>query len=442
MAEPVVIVGAGPVGLTAALELARFDVPSIVLETKPHLAPEGSRAIVLARHTLETFERLGCAAEILNRGVVLDRARTYFRERELFCVEFPPSAAGEPPRFMNLQQTYTERALFERVQATPCVDVRFGTTVSSLDELEPGSFVIACDGARSKVRELLGIPFLGKSFDDRFLIADIRATLAFPNERRFFFDPPSNPGRQVLIHPQPDAEWRIDWQVPGKTDPERELTSGRLERRIRALIGDAPYELAWLTAYRFHQRLADRFRAGHIFLAGDAAHLMSVFGARGMNSGVEDAVNLAWKVAFVWHGWAPETLLDTYEQERRPAARENLRITGATMRFMAPPTRAHKLLRDAVLRGSVHSRAIRRLVNSGRLAEPAVYRAQGSTRAGRMVPTNLPTDPVQAPYSGFRVARDRRGGLLIRPDGYVTAELPDLEAATVKAALRSALRLP
>jgi 2-polyprenyl-6-methoxyphenol hydroxylase-like FAD-dependent oxidoreductase len=425
------------VGLTAALELARLEVPSIVLEAKPQLSEEGSRAIVLARHTLATFDRLGCGEQIVERGVVLDRARTYFRGRELFCVDFPQQIPGELPRFLNLQQTHTERALLSRAEASDLIDLRFGTPVSDLAELTPDSFVIACDGSHSTVRKLLGVAFSGRSFRDRFLIADIRAELPFPNERRFFFDPPSNPGRQVLIHPQPDGEWRIDWQVAADTDPEAELRSGRLDARIRALIGGAPYELRWLTAYRFHQRLADRFRVGRVFLAGDAAHLMAPFGARGMNSGVEDAVNLAWKLAFVWHGWARDGLLETYERERRAAAQENLAVTGATMRFLAPPTRAHRLLRNAILRGSLRSRAVRRLVDSGRLAEPAVY-----SPVCRMAPAGAVREPVSGPPPHFTLARERGKTLLVRPDGYVAAELPDGSPAGVEAARRSALYLP
>lgn len=437
----VAVVGAGPVGLTTALELAVRGVPTVVLERKPELEPIGSRAIVLARHALATFRRLGCG-EIAERGVVLDRARTYVRQTELFTIEFPRPAAGELPAFVNLQQTHTERALLARSG-----DVRFGAGVIGLRQDADGvtlttedgeieaSYVVACDGAHSTVRKLLGIGFPGKSFDDRFLIADVRAELpAFPrNERRFFFDPPSNPGRQVLVHPQPDGEWRIDWQVPPEADADAERESGALDRRVRALVGDASYEVVWLTAYRFHQRLAERFRAGRVFLAGDAAHLMAPFGARGMNSGVEDATNLAWKLALVGEGIAPDSLLDSYERERRAAARENLSVTGATMRFMAPPTTLHRLSRSAIVRGSLHVPRLRRFVNSGKLAIPAVYPGEGPV--GKPLPAAAET--VEDADHGFGVAAHEGERLLVRPDGYVAARL---DRISLQAALGSALR--
>jgi 2-polyprenyl-6-methoxyphenol hydroxylase-like FAD-dependent oxidoreductase len=374
--DRVAVVGAGPIGLTAALELAAREVPTIVLEAKPALEPIGSRAIVLAHDALATFSRLGCE-EIPRRGVRLSRARTYLGETELFTIEFPPAPEDELPLFVNLQQTYTERVLLRAAEQTGLIDIRFDAAVTGLRqdarsvtlELHNGdtvtaAYAIGADGGRSTVRRLLGVGFPGKSFNDRFLIADVRAELPgfARDERRFFFDPPSNPGRQILIHPQPDGEWRIDWQVAPETDVEAERASGALDARIRALVGDAPYELAWLSAYRFHQRLASRFRVGRVFLVGDAAHLMAPFGARGMNSGVEDATSLASALA--------SDSPDAYERERRPAAIENLRITGGTMRFMAPPTALHRLWRNAILRGSLRVPRLRRFVNSGKLPAP------------------------------------------------------------------------
>jgi 2-polyprenyl-6-methoxyphenol hydroxylase-like FAD-dependent oxidoreductase len=426
---PVLIVGAGPVGLTLALELARFDVPAVVLDAKPEPTRTGSRAIVLARHALATFVRLGCGRPILDKGVALSRARTYFRDTELFCVELPRQHVGGLPRFVNLQQTYTEDALRGAVATTPGTGLRWGTRVTGLRQDDDGvtldlddgsdvhgSYVVGCDGGRSTVRDLLGISFPGHSHRDRFLIADVRAEMPFPrDERRFFFDPPQNPGRTMLVHPQPDDVWRIDWQVPGDTEAEAERASGRLDERVRRIAGHGDYELVWLTAYRFDQRVAERWRVGRAFLAGDAAHLFSPFGARGMNSGVEDAVNLGWRLALVRAGEADDRLLDEYERERRPAALENLRVTAATMRFMAPPTPIHRLVRDAILRGSVRSAALRRRVNSGRLAEPAVYWDDEGV-VGRPLPADVPARPLA---HGFAIARLHGGEVLVRPDGYV-----------------------
>jgi 2-polyprenyl-6-methoxyphenol hydroxylase-like FAD-dependent oxidoreductase len=442
------IVGAGPIGMALALELASYDVPSVLLDSKPHLEPEGSRSIVIAKHTIETFLRLGCGDRFLAKGVALTRARTYFRDVELFSVEFPEAAEGELPRFLNLQQTYTERFLYELVEPSPLIEARWSSEVTGLEQDDQGvtltvrdgatlrgAFAVGCDGASSEVRKLVGVEFAGRTFNDRFLIVDVRAEVPFPNERRFFFDPPQNPGRQVLIHPQPDSEWRIDWQVPSETDPEAERESGRLDQRIRAIIGDTPYELVWLTAYRFHERIAGHFRVGRVFLAGDAAHLFSVFGARGMNSGIEDARNLGWKLAMVLAGEAPEALLDSYEEERRAAALENLRVTSATMRFMAPPTQLHRALRNAILRASVRSRGARRFVDSGKLAEPAVY-GDGEGPVGRLVPASTVLRRVA---KRFGVAELEGAEYLVRPDGYVASRLSD--ADSVEEAVASALRM-
>jgi hypothetical protein len=224
--------------------------------------------------------------------------------------------------------------------------------------------------------------FTGYTFDDRFLIADVRADLPMTNERHFHFDPPWNPGRQVLIHPQPDGVWRIDWQVPPDTDADAVRASGELDRRIRQVVGEStPYELVWMTGYRFSQRVAGAFRHGRAFLAGDAAHVMSPFGARGLNSGISDAENLAWKLAAASNG-APDSVLDTYEAERRPAALANLAATEATMRFMSPHGPFRRAWRNLVLRMAPRSAWFRRRVNSGRLAEPASYEGAPSVTPG------------------------------------------------------------
>jgi pentachlorophenol monooxygenase/3-(3-hydroxy-phenyl)propionate hydroxylase len=233
---------------------------------------------------------------------------------------------------------------------------------------------VACAGARgNEIRQMLGVTFDGRSFDDLFLICDIRTDLpGWSNERRFYFDPPWNPGRQVLIHPCPGSTYRIDWQVPAdQLDAASDLES--LDARIRAIFGDRPYEVVWSSVYRFQSRLADRMRVGRVLLAGDMAHLVAPFGARGLNSGVQDAENAAWKLAFVWHGWADTRLLGSYHDERHAAAIENLDVTSATMRFLVPGTEADRQHRLSTLEGAATDPIARAAVDSGRLAEPFWY---------------------------------------------------------------------
>ncbi len=381
------MIGAGAVGLTLAGRLAQHGVGVEVFEAAPERERIGSRAICMQRETLEIWARLGVGDRVAQRGVQWRIGRTYHRGRELFSVELPTHDEHFPP-FVNISQSEVEELLEARLRE---LDVRIhrghrlvnlaqdADGVSTTFETDAGEvthrsgYLVGTDGAHSTVRHAAGIGFPGYTLDDRFLIADIRAELPMTHERHFHFDPPWNPGRQVLIHPQPDGVWRIDWQVASDTDVDAERTNGGLDRRIRAVVGDAtPYELVWMTGYRFSQRVADTFRDGRIFLAGDAAHVMSPFGARGLNSGVADGENLAWKLAaFVRDG--PDGLLDTYEAERRPAAIENLRATDATMRFMAPHGPWRGAWRHLVLRMAPRSPWFRARVNSGRLAEPASY---------------------------------------------------------------------
>ena len=466
-ATPVAIVGAGPVGMTAALCLARHGLPSIILEAEERLLAEGSRSICVQKDVLDIFDRVGCGQVMADHGVSWTVGRTYYQDVELFQIRFPEVAGDAFPPFINLPQAAQEEYLLERVRQEPLIEVRWShrvewvsqdshgvrliaaTPVGSVELRAP--YAIGCDGAHSTVRKLLAVDFPGHSFKDRFLIADIRARLPFPNERRFFFDPPFNPGRQVLVHPQPDSVWRIDWQIPADVDVERERATGRLDRRIRSVVGNVDYEIVWLSTYRFHQRVADTFRVGRVFLAGDAAHLMSPFGARGLNSGVADAENLAWKLWLVLAGRAPVELLDTYDLERRAAARENVAITNATMRFMVPPTGAHRLLRSAVLRGSLHVPALRRWVNSGKLSTPFVYASSpivvqerwlapgGALRPGAIAPDapcRLVGDGEMAAPGAVRRLRQIFG------DAFVALYLPASPADGVAFAERALKRLP
>lgn len=410
---PVLIIGAGPTGMTAALELAYHGVPSIILD-EGHELSEGSRAIAIHRTALMVWEKLGCVEPMLEKGIAWQVRRTFFREQELYAQLMPAPAPGALPTFINLQQYYTELYLLQRIQGEPLIDLRWDHQVVNVVQDEEsviltvvtptgprsvrGRHALACDGARSSVRKLLQLDFPGHTHKDRFLIADIRARLPFAHEPRFFFDHPTNPGYTVLIHPQPDGVWRMDWQLGAEVDIAVERSPEKMDRRIRALIGETPYELVWLSDYRFHQRLLSNLRHGRIFFAGDAAHLVSPFGARGMNSAIQDVENLGWKLAWVLAGQAPEALLDTYHAERWPAQYHNQVVTDTTMRFMAPRTPWQKLKRNVILRLSARWKTARKWVNSGKMSEPFTY-----TRSPILIPDEAPAQAWQgAPRLGAK----------------------------------------
>ncbi|MCO1659633.1 FAD-dependent monooxygenase [Pseudonocardia humida] len=422
--DPVAIIGNGPVGQTTALLLARWGVPTVLLDRRPERDPVGSKAICQQRDVLDIWSAVGAGERIAAEGVTWTTARTFHRDHELFTYTFAESGRAAFPPFVNISQSRTEEILDERVAAEPLVDVRWGHPVAKIDQdvdrvtltCADGSTVVApfavlCAGARAEeLRAMLGVGFDGHSFDDRFLICDIRTDLpGWATERRFYFDPVWNPGRQVLVHPCPGSTFRIDWQVPSDYDLDAEVADGSLDRRIRQVIGERPYEIVWKSVYRFQSRCADRLRAGRVLLAGDAAHLYSPFGARGLNSGVVDAENAAWKIAFVARGWAGEGLLESYHAERHAAARENLEITTATMDFLVPQSPAAAAHRQAVLDRAAEDPVARSMVDSGRLAEPFWY-----------VDSPLTTPSPSRPFAG----RPPRGDVPAPGPGVLVPDAP------------------
>jgi pentachlorophenol monooxygenase/3-(3-hydroxy-phenyl)propionate hydroxylase len=446
-AAPVLVLGAGPVGQTAALLLARRGVPVRIVDGRPARDAVGSKAICQQRDVLDVWDWLG-GGTLVREGLTWDTARTFYRDRELFSVRLPDPGASPLPPFVNISQSRTEQVLDELLDRAG-VHVLWNHRVSGLTQDDEGVTVtcatpdgpvelrgthaLSCLGAHGGVvREAIGASFEGTSFDDRFLICDIRAHLpGWERERRFYFDPEWNPGRQVLIHPCPDSVYRIDWQVPPDFDLDTERSSGRLDARIRQIVGDTPYEVVWHSVYRFHTRVADRMRAGRVLLAGDNAHLVAPFGARGLNSGVHDAENAAWKIAYVRAGWAPEHLLDTYETERHAAALENADVTGATMRFLVPHDEAERERRADVLDRALTDPGVHAQVDSGRLAEPFWYTESALTTpcADRPFGGRPPRGRVPAPCPGVML-----------PDALVT--LPgDREPTRIRALLREGLTL-
>jgi 3-(3-hydroxy-phenyl)propionate hydroxylase len=376
------------VGLAVALDLALRGVKVVVLDDDDTVSI-GSRAICHAKRTLEILSRLGLGDALLARGVTWNTGRVFSRERQVFAFDLLQEEGHEFPAFINLQQYHLEEMLVDACGRAG-VDIRWKHRLADLArhdthttlavETPVGGYaleadwLLAADGARSEVRRRLDLPFIGQTFRDRFLIADVVMKAPFPAERWFWFDPPFHPGGSVLLHRQADDVWRIDFQLGWDADPEAERAPEKVRARVAAMLGpEVAFELEWVSVYTFRCRRLERFRHGRILFLGDAAHQVSPFGARGGNGGIQDADNLAWKLAAHLRGEAPEALLDSYDAERIPAADENILNSTRSTDFITPKNEAAHAYRAAILEQAEHHAFARPLVNSGRLSRPASY---------------------------------------------------------------------
>jgi 3-(3-hydroxy-phenyl)propionate hydroxylase len=411
---PVIVVGAGPVGLATAIDIAQQGVPVVLVDDDCSLS-SGSRAICFSKRSLDIFDRLGCAQRMVDKGISWNVGKVFLKDELVYTFNLLPESGHHRPAFINLQQYYVEGYLLERARELPNLEIRWKSKVVGVQQegvagaegagvmltVETpdgryalrGRYVVAADGSRSPMRGLLGLDSHGRTFKDRFLIADVKMEADFPTERWFWFDPPFHPNQSVLLHRQPDNVWRIDFQLGWDADPVLEKTPERVIPRVQALLGpDAKFELEWVSVYTFSCLRMDRFRHGNVLFAGDSAHGVSPFGARGANSGVQDAENLAWKLAMVLAGRASDALLDTYASEREYAADENIRNSTRSTDFITPKSAVSRVFRDAVLKLARDHAFARQLVNSGRLSVPAVLSdsplntADSDSFAGQMAP--------------------------------------------------------
>ncbi|MDV4143343.1 FAD-dependent oxidoreductase [Shimia sp. FJ5] len=389
----VVIVGAGPIGLAAAIDLAQQGIEAIILDDNDKVS-FGSRAICFAKRPLEILDRLGAGKQMVEKGVKWDVGKVFFDDRKVYEFNLLPEDGHEFPAFINLQQYYFEDHLVRRAHELQAdgapIEIRGNNKVLKVEDkgdhtllhidtpdgpydLE-ADWLLACDGAGSPIRGMLGLDFVGRIFEDNFLIADVIMDADFPTERWFWFDPPFNRGQSALLHKQPDGVWRIDLQLGWDIDKEEEKKPENVIPRLKEMLGeDVQFDLEWVSIYTFQCRRMEKFRQGRVIFAGDAAHQVSPFGARGANSGVQDTDNLVWKLKLVIDGKAPESLLDTYDIERIHGADENILNSSRSTDFITPKSEMSRVLRDAVLDLSEHYEFARPLVNSGRLSVPCTY---------------------------------------------------------------------
>lgn len=405
---PIVIVGAGPAGLTLACDLAQRGVRSVLIDDDQTVGVRGasSRGICYAQKTLELMDRLGICDRIVDKGVAWSFGRTFSGDEEVYSFNLQNQSVSRQPPFVNLQQFYIEWFLVDRIQALGLTDLRWLSRVSDVQQqtdhvvlqvqTPQGSYRLEADhlidatGANSPIRQQLGLETHASRSTDRWCITDVRFKKPLPVERWTWVDAPFNNGRAVWQHLMADDVWRMDYQMSEEMDPEVISRPDVAGERIRAQLGDdVEFEFVWIGPYQYRDHLLDNFRHGRIFFIGDSAHVVSPFGARGGNTGIQDAFNLGWKLALVTTGQAPESLLESYSAERQPAAADNLRVTSRSARFLAPRSHAEQVLRRAVLKLAHRHAFARPLVNTGRMSVANDYPASPWLPQGSRTVQNL-----------------------------------------------------
>ncbi|MGI9294490.1 MAG: FAD-dependent monooxygenase, partial [Pseudomonadales bacterium] len=380
--HPVVIVGAGPAGLAAALDFAMQGVATVVLDDN-NTVSVGSRAICFAKRTLEIADRYGCGESMVNKGITWNLGKVFFKDRPIYEFNLLPEQHHKLPAFINLQQYYFEEYMVDRIADFEPIDLRWRhkvTDVRSDDDgaqisvtTEDGDYQLRCDyllvadGANSPIRTQLGLESKGQVFADRFLIADVVMKADFPTERWLWFDPPFHLNQSTLLHRQADDVWRIDFQLGWDADPDEEKKPENVIPRVQAMLGaGVEFELEWASVYTFQCRKMDSFIQQRVVFIGDAAHQVSPFGARGANGALQSVENLAWKIAHILREQAPPTLLGTYDDERLMGANENILNSTRATDFITPKNHISRVFRDATLELAEHYPFARALVNSGR----------------------------------------------------------------------------
>ncbi len=508
--HPVVVMGGGPIGMAAALDLGLQGIPVVVLDDHEGIGM-GSRAICFSKRCLEVADRYGCGEPMLEKGVVWSLGKVFHEDRKVYEFNLLPEEGHQYPAFINLQQPYFEKFIVERVREAQAagapIELRGRNRVDGVEVNDDhvvlnittpegpytieADWLIGCDGASSPLRSMLNLEFEGRVFKDSFLIADIRMLNEnLTNERWFWFEPTHGSGASTLLHKQPDDTWRIDFQIGWDVDRVEEMKEENIRRRLDAMLGDIEYEMVWSSIYTFQCKRMEHFRHGRVIFAGDAAHQVSPFGARGANSGMQDIDNLGWKLGMVIRGEAPDRLIDTYDEERTYGADENILNSTRSTDFITPKSEISHIFRNAVLDLAEHYAFARPLVNSGRLSVPCTYdglslNGQDALTGGPArsrpgspcpdaplgdafllqklgndfviltidaeAPDTITEDGVSARRIAIKAEEDPSGALadrylgsassavyLIRPDQHVAARWDTFDETAVRAALRTA----
>lgn len=388
---PVLIAGGGPVGLTLSALLSAHGIHNLVIEADDSYCT-GSRAICMSRRSQEILGWVGADQALVTKGLSWVGGRSHWRHTEVLHFQMPSEPTQRFAPMVNIQQFYVEEFAHRAAQTAGLSRVQWSSRVSAVTPHETGvdvevitpqgpqtvrtDWLVACDGGRSTVREQLGLQLEGTQYDGKYVIVDVVQKTKRAVERLAWFDPPSNPGSTILMHRQPDDVWRIDYQIRDDEDPLEAVKPENVLPRVQshlAMIGETePWEPLWISIYNAKCLTLPSYRYGRVMFAGDAAHLVPIFGVRGLNSGLDDAGNLAWKLARVVRGQSPHALLDSYSTERVHATRENIAYGAKSTEFMAPPNFAYRLMREATLRLAEGDALVRSLINP-RQSTPITY---------------------------------------------------------------------
>ena len=410
--HPIVIVGGGITGLTLACALARLGVAAVLLDEDNTVGVKGasSRGICYTQKSLEIFHRLGIYERIAAKGIQWSVGRTFAGTDEVYAFDLRQQSAynlSSQPPFINIQQFYIEGFLVERIHelnrqprtAGGPVDIRWKSRVTGFQqtadvatltvETPAGSYTLQADhvvdatGSHSPFRRWCNASVTAKKGDDRWCIADVRFKKHPPTERHTWIEAPFNDNRAVWQHLMADDVWRIDYQMAPNADPDYVSREDVVRERLTRQFGaDAGVEIVWVGPYAYRSECIDRMRHGRVFFMGDSAKVVSPFGARGGNTGIADADNLAWKLASVIQGRAAPALLESYHQERHEAASQNVLVTNRTARFLRPADGIERTFRDAAISLAKQHVFARQLVNTGRMAVANSYTQSGACSPG------------------------------------------------------------
>ncbi len=393
--HPIVIVGGGITGLTLACSLARLGVKAVLIDEDNTVGVKGasSRGICYTQKSLEIFQRLGIFERIAAKGTQWSVGRTFAGDDEVYNFDLRQQGnfhlSSQPP-FINIQQFYIEAFLVDRVQELGAVELRWQNRLTAFEqtadaatltvETPAGSYrieaehVIDATGSNSPLRKWLNVPFDSRRGDDRWCIADVRFTTHPPAERHTWIEAPFNENRAVWQHLMADDVWRIDYQMAPNADPAYVSREDVVRERLARQFGpDVGVEIVWVGPYAYRSECVHAMRHGRVFLMGDSAKVVSPFGARGGNTGVADADNLAWKLAAVLRGKADAALLQSYQDERLEAAQQNVCVTNRTARFLRPADGSERLFRQAAIGLAKQYPFARSLINTGRMAVANPY---------------------------------------------------------------------